>query len=74
MHLRVCLECGHVGCCDNSPGKHATAHHRKTGHAVIRSFEPGEPWGYCYVDDAFVEALPALQGELAARHYDPPGT
>lgn len=51
VHLRFCQECGHVGCCDNSPGKHTTAHHRETGHPVIRSFEPNEDWWWCYVDD-----------------------
>ena len=58
MHLRLCLECGHVGCCDNSPGKHATKHFHRTNHPVIRSFEPGEDWGWCFVDEAFVEPLP----------------
>jgi hypothetical protein len=48
--------CGHVGCCDNSPGKHATAHFRHTGHPIIRSFEPGEDWGWCYVDELWLEA------------------
>ena len=50
VHLRVCLECGHVGCCDSSPGKHATQHHHATGHPVVRSIEPGETWGWCYED------------------------
>ena len=58
MHLRLCLECGHVGCCDNSPGKHATAHFHHTKHPVMRSFEPNEDWGWCFVDEAFVEPLP----------------
>ncbi|CAN5743300.1 MAG: UBP-type zinc finger domain-containing protein [Actinobacteria bacterium] len=48
--LRLCLTCGHVGCCNSSPGKHATAHFQNTGHPVIRSFEPGETWRWCYVD------------------------
>lgn len=52
VHLRFCQECGHVGCCDNSPGKHATAHFRETDHSLMRSFEPGEDWWWCYVDDA----------------------
>jgi CPA1 family monovalent cation:H+ antiporter len=52
VHLRKCLECGHVGCCDQSIGKHATAHAASTGHPVIRSFEPGEEWRYCYPDEA----------------------
>jgi len=55
VHLRLCLECGHVGCCDDSPNKHATKHYRATTHPVIRSFEPGERWRYCYPDDLFVE-------------------
>jgi len=46
--LRLCQGCGHVGCCDSSPHRHATAHHEGTGHPVIRSFEPGEEWFYCY--------------------------
>lgn len=50
-HLRICLTCGHVGCCDSSIGKHATGHYRKTGHEVIRSAEPGEDWRYCYADE-----------------------
>jgi len=51
VHLRLCLTCGHVGCCDSSPGRHASAHHHATGHPVIRSFEPGEAWRWCYVDE-----------------------
>jgi uncharacterized UBP type Zn finger protein len=57
VHLRLCETCGHVGCCDSSPNRHATKHFRATSHPVIKSFEPGEEWGYCYVDDLFVEAL-----------------
>ena len=52
VHLRLCLECGHVGCCDSSPGRHARAHHAATGHPVMASLERGERWGYCFVDDA----------------------
>jgi len=54
VHLRLCLTCGHVGCCDSSPSRHATAHFRATGHPVIRSFEPGEDWRWCYVDEEAV--------------------
>lgn len=62
VHLRLCMACGHVGCCDSSPNRHATAHHRSSGHPVIQSFEPGEEWAWCYDDDDMVEALPpALQ-------------
>ncbi|MDB5964976.1 MAG: hypothetical protein JWQ72_1476 [Polaromonas sp.] len=48
VHLRLCVHCGHVGCCDDSKNKHATRHHAATGHAVIRSLEPGENWMWCY--------------------------
>jgi CPA1 family monovalent cation:H+ antiporter len=51
VHLRLCLACGHVGCCDSSPRRHATAHHHASGHPVIRSFEIGEAWRWCYVDE-----------------------
>ena len=53
VHLRKCLICGHVGCCDQSIGKHATVHFHETKHPVIRSAEPGEQWKYCYIDDTF---------------------
>ena len=60
VHLRMCQTCGHVGCCDNSPGRHATAHSGSTGHPLIRSFEPGEEWFWCYIDDvAFELDLPS---------------
>jgi tellurite resistance protein TerC len=55
VHLRMCMNCGHVGCCDSSPGKHATAHFRATGHPIIRSLEPGERWKWCYVDKAMLD-------------------
>ena len=55
VHLRLCLECGHVGCCDQSPGKHATKHFHRSGHPIMRSFEPGESWGWCYVDDVLLD-------------------
>ena len=48
VHLRLCLQCGHVGCCDDSPNRHATGHFHATGHPVIRSAEPGEDWRWCY--------------------------
>ena len=51
LHLRICLSCGHVGCCDDSPNRHATAHHHATSHPIIRSLEPGEEWSWCYVDE-----------------------
>jgi uncharacterized UBP type Zn finger protein len=54
VHLRLCLTCGHVGCCDSSRNKHATKHFRAEGHPVVRSAQPGEDWRWCYLDDAFV--------------------
>jgi uncharacterized UBP type Zn finger protein len=59
VHLRLCLTCGHVACCDSSPNQHATKHYRATSHPAIQSFQPDEDWGYCYPDDMFVEHLPA---------------
>ena len=58
VHLRLCENCGHVGCCDSSPNRHATKHFRATGHPMVKSLEPGEAWGYCYADDLFYETLP----------------
>jgi uncharacterized UBP type Zn finger protein len=54
VHLRICLTCGHVGCCDSSKNKHATKHHHATGHPIVMSFEPGESWLWCYVDEQFM--------------------
>ena len=58
VHLRLCLSCGHVGCCDNSPNKHATAHFHETQDPIIQSFEEGEDWGWCYVDELWLEPAP----------------
>jgi len=55
VHLRLCLICGHVGCCDSSPNKHASRHYAKTGHPLVRSIEPGENWIWCYVDELVLE-------------------
>ena len=55
VHLRLCQECGHVGCCDQSRGKHATAHYHSTEHAIMKSFQPGEDWSWCYIDELFIE-------------------
>ena len=60
VHLRLCESCGHVGCCDSSPNRHATKHFRSSQHPIIKSHEPGENWGYCYVDDMFYESLPEV--------------
>ena len=62
VHLRKCVVCGHVGCCDQSKNKHATKHFHATGHPIIKSFEPGEDWGWCYVDGIFFETLPVNVG------------
>jgi uncharacterized UBP type Zn finger protein len=50
VHLRMCLSCGHVGCCDSSQNKHATKHFHGVGHPLVRSIEPGERWMWCYID------------------------
>lgn len=62
LHLRICLECGHVGCCDSSPMQHATAHAAASGHPIIRSLEPGERWSWCFPDELAM-ALPDVHGE-----------
>lgn len=61
LHLRICLECGHVGCCDDSPNRHATAHTHASGHPIIRSLEPGEVWSWCYVDELLMN-IPEVRG------------
>jgi uncharacterized UBP type Zn finger protein len=55
LHLRMCLTCGHVGCCDSSPNRHATAHFHATEHPLVQSYEPGEDWVWCYVDELAFE-------------------
>ena len=62
MHLRMCLECGHVGCCDSSKNKHATKHFHQTRHPLMRSIEPGENWVWCYVDEM-------APGELRGKNF-----
>ena len=54
VHLRMCLVCGKVGCCDSSKNKHATKHFHPTGHPIIQSFDPGEDWRWCYVNQVMV--------------------
>lgn len=73
VHLRLCLACGHVGCCDSSPNRHATAHFHATGHPVIKSFEPGEDWAYCFVDRAEDARIPVFPGETPPVHLTAPG-
>jgi uncharacterized UBP type Zn finger protein len=62
LHLRICLVCGKVGCCDDSPNKHASAHAQETDHALIRSLEPREDWSWCFVDE-FAMLIPEITGE-----------
>ena len=58
VQLRLCLSCGHVGCCDSSPRRHATRHYRATSHPVMRSHEPGEDWAWCYLDRVYGTGAP----------------
>jgi uncharacterized UBP type Zn finger protein len=58
VHLRLCLSCGHVGCCDSSPNKHASKHFRSAHHPLVRSLEPGEDWAWCYADQIMLEPAP----------------
>jgi len=57
VQLRICMICGHVGCCDSSKNKHATQHFHETNHPIIKSFEPGQTWGWCYVDEVMIPEL-----------------
>ncbi len=54
VHLRECLSCGHVGCCDSSKNRHATKHYHGSGHPIVATLQPGEEWRWCYVDEALV--------------------
>jgi len=65
VHLRICVTCGHVGCCDSSPNRHATAHFQASKHPVIRSYEPGEDWWWCYPDELLFD----LPGAPAAPSH-----
>ena len=78
MHLRMCMSCGHIGCCDSSPNRHATAHFQAEQHPIIQSYEPGEDWWWCYVDEvaftvedgpSFAHAAPGggIEAHRAAR-------
>ena len=62
LHLRICLACGHVGCCDGSPNRHASAHHAATGHPIIRSLQPGEEWSWCF-PDRLAMIIPTVHGQ-----------
>ena len=67
LHLRICLQCGHVGCCDDSPSRHASAHFREGGHPLIRSLERGEEWSWCFVD----EVAMIIQGVTGSTKIPP---
>jgi hypothetical protein len=68
VHLRLCMVCGHVGCCDNSKNRHATVHYHETGHPIIRSFEPGDEWGWCYIEKVALDATAwPVHGPLSHR-------
>ena len=73
VHLRLCMTCGHVGCCDDSPGRHATRHFHASKHPVIKSFEPDERWAWCYVDEEVAEAIETFPVESPPVHYSSPG-
>ena len=66
VHLRMCMVCGHVGCCDSSPNRHASGHARDEGHLVVQSFEPGERWAWCYEDEELLDDV----GPELDRAYD----
>lgn len=66
VHLRLCMTCGHVGCCDSSPNRHASGHARDGGHLVVQSFEPGERWAWCYEDEELLDDV----GPELDRAYD----
>jgi hypothetical protein len=73
LHLRRCAECGHIGCCDTSPEQHATAHHRKTGHPIIASFEPGEDWFYDYTTSEFIDGPELADPQSHPKDQPVPG-
>jgi uncharacterized UBP type Zn finger protein len=62
FHLRICLECGKVGCCDSSPNRHASRHAAEDAHPLIRSLQPGEVWSFCFIDNVGLE-IPQVRGE-----------
>ena len=63
-HLRICLTCGHVGCCDSSPRRHASAHSQSSGHPIMRSIQPGEDWSWCFVDQVAM-VIPQIEGQTS---------
>jgi hypothetical protein len=73
LHLRRCAACGHVGCCDNSPSQHASAHYRETGHPLIQSFEPGEDWFYDFRSREFASGTRLADPQSHPREQPAPG-
>ncbi|MEV7731302.1 UBP-type zinc finger domain-containing protein [Streptomyces sp. NPDC088921] len=71
FHLRRCAQCGHVGCCDSSPGQHATGHFRDSGHPLVRSFEPGEEWFWNFETNEMFEAGPELAAPVSHPESQP---
>ncbi|MFF7640373.1 UBP-type zinc finger domain-containing protein [Streptomyces canus] len=71
FHLRRCAQCGHVGCCDSSPGQHATGHFRDSGHPLVQSFEPGEEWFWNFETNEMFEAGPELAGPASHPESQP---
>jgi Zn-finger in ubiquitin-hydrolases and other protein len=71
LHLRLCRTCGHVGCCDDSPNRHATEHFHATGHPIIEGYDPPEGWGWCYVDEVFLDLSDRITPQLGPipRNY-----
>lgn len=71
LHLRICLECGHVGCCDDSPNRHATKHFHSTRHPIIEGYDPPEGWGWCYVDEVMFDLRDRMTPQLGPipRYY-----
>jgi hypothetical protein len=73
FHLRRCAECGHIGCCDSSPGQHASKHAAATGHPIICSFEPGEDWFYDYEKQAMIKGMELLPPHAHPESQPTPG-
>jgi uncharacterized UBP type Zn finger protein len=72
VQLRMCMTCGHVGCCDSSPGRHATRHFHESKHPVMKSYEPDQAWAWCYVDEEMAESIPAFPSETPPQHFPSP--
>jgi hypothetical protein len=71
LHLRLCRTCGHVGCCDDSPNRHATKHFHATGYPIIEGYDPPEGWGWCYIDEVFLDLSDRATPQLGPipRYY-----